>query len=216
MEAQNLFFNLTYVEDLTLDTSLDEGLRANLLMQVAQYGQTPSQLLTTPHPARSSRHEVAISELEGIPASLLAEGVIPQKVLRTKHKTAVAALLFQEDRLLMLDSVGRCSTHTVQSTFDTSTGLPLGITVSEKHTKRTVSGVTVCLCVYIHINLSNYSLFLYILLYFHSSLDSYSNGVVARRSAAIYNSSLFWYGRRMCRCQYSEDKWRKCFTTGNG
>ena len=148
VEAQNLFFNLTYVEDLTVDTSLDEGLRANLLMQVAQYGQTPSQLLTTPHPARSSRQEVATSQLEGIPVSLLAEGVIPQKVLRTKHKTAVAALLFQGDHLFVLDSVGRCSIHTVQSTFDTSTGLPLEVTVSEKHTKRTVSGVTVCYTIY--------------------------------------------------------------------
>lgn len=125
---------------------MDEALQANLLMQIAQYGQTPSQLLNSPHPIRPSRKEHLASQTEGIPAGLLSSGVIPQKVLRTKHKTAITSMLFQKDRLIVMDSVGRCSVHSILGNPDASAGLPLEIQVSDKHTKRTVSGVTVRNC----------------------------------------------------------------------
>lgn len=123
----NLFFNITYVDDLDIQSVSDESLRANMLVQVAQYGQTPSQLFTSPHPARSAK---PVAEF------------IPQHLYRLRHKAALQSILVQSKSILCVDSLGRYSLHSLNSAERDPTNFPVTILPSEKHTKRSVSGVT--------------------------------------------------------------------------
>lgn len=123
----NLFFNITYVDDLDIQSVSDESLRANMLMQVAQYGQTPSQLFTSPHPSRGM---LEVSEF------------IPQHVYRLRHKAALQAILVQPKSILCVDSLGRYSLHQLNPSERDPTNFPVTILPSEKHTKRSIAGVT--------------------------------------------------------------------------
>lgn len=123
----NLFFNITYVDDLDLQSVSDESLRANMLMQVAQYGQTPSQLFTSPHPARAAKPE---------------SDLIPQHLYRLRHKAALQSILPLPKSILCVDSLGRFSLHQLNSAERDPTDFPVTILPSEKHTKRSISGVT--------------------------------------------------------------------------
>ncbi len=50
--AKNVFFHLTYAERVDLDGIEDDHLRQATTDQVLHFGQTPGQLLKTPHPRR--------------------------------------------------------------------------------------------------------------------------------------------------------------------
>ena len=52
-EANNLFHPLTYEGAVDVDAIVDPIERAASIQQISSYGQTPSQLFTKPHPARS-------------------------------------------------------------------------------------------------------------------------------------------------------------------
>ena len=54
----NLFFNMTYVEDIDLSAVSDDATRQNLITQIAQYGQIPAQLQLKPQPVRYSSEQV--------------------------------------------------------------------------------------------------------------------------------------------------------------
>jgi hypothetical protein len=56
--AFNLFYYLTYEGAVpNLDAIKDERLRKGLEDQILNFGQTPSQLLSKPHPVRSPRRQ---------------------------------------------------------------------------------------------------------------------------------------------------------------
>ena len=129
---------MTYVDDIRLAALHDDVARQNLLTQIAQYGQTPSQLLFKPHPARYSRDQALPHDLH------------PQIVLRTRHKSPLASILLLEDRMLLLDSAGRCSCHGVDTRNCDKNGFPCTITIQEKHTKRVASGLTVVVALPCH------------------------------------------------------------------
>ena len=74
----NLFFNMTYVEDIDLSAVSDDATRQNLITQIAQYGQIPAQLLLKPHPVRYSREQVlALALSSSFPKSSSARGTSP-------------------------------------------------------------------------------------------------------------------------------------------
>jgi hypothetical protein len=50
--ANNVFYYLTYFGAVDLAKVEDQGLREAILLQIDQFGQTPMQVLTAPHPAR--------------------------------------------------------------------------------------------------------------------------------------------------------------------
>jgi len=52
-EAHNLFFHLTYEGAIDIEAITDPVDREGVLAQIRHFGQTPSQLLKTPHPPRS-------------------------------------------------------------------------------------------------------------------------------------------------------------------
>eukprot|EP00457_Paulinella_chromatophora_P007602 gb/GEZN01007626.1/.p1 GENE.gb/GEZN01007626.1/~~gb/GEZN01007626.1/.p1 ORF type:complete len:427 (-),score=58.17 gb/GEZN01007626.1/:119-1399(-) len=63
VDAQNVFYYLTYADSVDLDSISDPKLRKATEDQIAHFGQTPAQLLTKPHPPRYSlaqREEMAM------------------------------------------------------------------------------------------------------------------------------------------------------------
>lgn len=61
VEAHNVFFYLTYEGSVNIDSIEDTTLREATLAQIEHFGQTPSQLLTTPHPARLQHEDLNTS-----------------------------------------------------------------------------------------------------------------------------------------------------------
>ena len=53
MEADNLFHYLTYEGSVDIEAEMDPGQRAALEAQILEFGQTPTQLFTSPHPPRA-------------------------------------------------------------------------------------------------------------------------------------------------------------------
>jgi WD40 repeat protein len=60
VEACNVFYHLTYEGAVDLDAIHDTATKRAIVAQIAEFGQTPSQLFKSPHPARS-RSAVAAS-----------------------------------------------------------------------------------------------------------------------------------------------------------
>lgn len=90
-DADNLFYYLTYDGAVDLESVTDPDKRAALQAQIAEFGQTPRQLFTKPHPSRSGA---------GVPAtpSIVADvgngaGSIPAAVLESASATAAAVAL---------------------------------------------------------------------------------------------------------------------------
>jgi factor associated with neutral sphingomyelinase activation len=54
VEADNVFFHLTYEGAVDLDALPDAEARAGMEAQIREFGQTPTQVFAAPHPARNS------------------------------------------------------------------------------------------------------------------------------------------------------------------
>lgn len=65
VDANNVFFYLTYYNAVDR-TRIDEEHRRQIELQIAHFGQTPMQLFTTPHPAKSAAKSKAASFLSSI------------------------------------------------------------------------------------------------------------------------------------------------------
>lgn len=52
IRADNLFYHMTYEGAVDIESVMDPTERRAIETQIAEFGQTPSQLFTTPHPAR--------------------------------------------------------------------------------------------------------------------------------------------------------------------
>ncbi|XP_013421222.1 protein FAN [Lingula anatina] len=61
-EADNLFYYLTYEGAVDLESIKDPNERASLEVQIMEFGQTPKQLFTSPHPQRFSKVAAPVLE----------------------------------------------------------------------------------------------------------------------------------------------------------
>eukprot|EP00475_Leptophrys_vorax_P005709 TRINITY_DN13447_c0_g1_i1.p1 TRINITY_DN13447_c0_g1~~TRINITY_DN13447_c0_g1_i1.p1 ORF type:complete len:630 (+),score=120.28 TRINITY_DN13447_c0_g1_i1:217-2106(+) len=61
VKADNVFFHLTYEGEVDIDSIEDPGAQKATIDQINNFGQTPSQLLSTPHPKRLKLHEADAS-----------------------------------------------------------------------------------------------------------------------------------------------------------
>lgn len=62
--AKNVFFHLTYAGGIDLDCKTDPMTRQALVDQISLYGQTPRQLLISPHPARFTAERIGSTDRE--------------------------------------------------------------------------------------------------------------------------------------------------------
>ncbi|KAL4164780.1 hypothetical protein KRP22_003521 [Phytophthora ramorum] len=72
VEACNVFYHLTYEGSVDLDAITDPSTKRAILDQITEFGQTPSQLFRTPHPARAT---VSVSSTTSTNSSLFASSV---------------------------------------------------------------------------------------------------------------------------------------------
>ena len=63
VEANNVFFHLTYEGGVDIDRIEDETVRDATIAQIEHFGQTPSQLFSAPHPTRIRQQEQAENEI---------------------------------------------------------------------------------------------------------------------------------------------------------
>jgi hypothetical protein len=71
LEADNLYYYLTYEGAVDLDQVTDSRERDALVLQIQEFGQTPKQLFRSPHPCRNSKLK------DDAPYELAAESVSP-------------------------------------------------------------------------------------------------------------------------------------------
>eukprot|EP00698_Gefionella_okellyi_P026273 TRINITY_DN9942_c0_g1_i1.p1 TRINITY_DN9942_c0_g1~~TRINITY_DN9942_c0_g1_i1.p1 ORF type:complete len:2968 (+),score=749.63 TRINITY_DN9942_c0_g1_i1:68-8971(+) len=95
--ADNLFFHLTYEGSVDVDSIQDPVIRAATISQIDNYGQTPSQLLTKPHPRRNPPVVDPRSLLPTPPAAL------PSKAWYVAPKgDAVVKVALRDNRLITI------------------------------------------------------------------------------------------------------------------
>ncbi|XP_048576936.1 protein FAN isoform X2 [Nematostella vectensis] len=86
-EADNVFYYLTYEGAVDLDSITDPNERASLESQILEFGQTPKQLFTSPHPQRL----VSATPTMGASPSPLVHSVVngtsEQHSARENHET---------------------------------------------------------------------------------------------------------------------------------
>jgi hypothetical protein len=71
LEADNLYYYLTYEGAVDLDQVTDSRERDALVLQIQEFGQTPKQLFRSPHPCRNSKLK------DDAPYELAAESLSP-------------------------------------------------------------------------------------------------------------------------------------------
>lgn len=118
-------------------------MKESLLSQIANYGQCPEQLLIHDHPARYPIRQYILSIIP--PSVTLPREVISQQILQTKHKSSIQSILVNSDNFILIDSAGRCSINSVNFNELDKNFFPAVFSMSEKHTKRVVNNLTVCL-----------------------------------------------------------------------
>ena len=59
-----MFYHLTYEGAVDLDSIKDEAQRHQMEQFISNFGQTPTQLLKTPHPKRKSKEELRLENIK--------------------------------------------------------------------------------------------------------------------------------------------------------
>lgn len=114
IKADNLFFHLTYEGAMDSIDLSDAAAREAAEAQVAHFGQTPSQLFTTPHPPRLTQEEAVMAEWGPIIASamLARRHSARRTLLRSPHRGPVTSLLLPQTYagLVSVDAWGVAAT----------------------------------------------------------------------------------------------------------
>ena len=71
IDAHNVFYYTSYEGNIDIDSIADPTLKQSVQMQIREFGQTPSRLFTSPHPARLSLEESQKAKRNAL-ASLVA------------------------------------------------------------------------------------------------------------------------------------------------
>ena len=80
----NIFYYLTYEGAVELENITNETERSSLEQFINNFGQTPTQLLKTPHPKRKSRNELGsvqkpvqmLENIQGLPVKVFSQGLV--------------------------------------------------------------------------------------------------------------------------------------------
>lgn len=69
VENNNVFYYLTYEGAVDIEKETDYRRRNALEIQIQEFGQTPKQLFTVPHPSRNSRMTISSVTTDSVPSS---------------------------------------------------------------------------------------------------------------------------------------------------
>ena len=86
VEADNVYYYLTYEGMVDLDTIEDARAKDALIMQIQEFGQTPKQLFTRQHPCRhiASIHDTKIPITSGLGIDSLSKGNVTKTTTTAK------------------------------------------------------------------------------------------------------------------------------------
>ena len=84
IESLNIFYYLTYEGAVELENITNETERSSLEQFINNFGQTPTQLLKTPHPKRKSRSELGsvqkpvqmLENIQELPVKVFSQGLV--------------------------------------------------------------------------------------------------------------------------------------------
>ena len=98
VRADNLFYHLSYEGAVNIDAIEDPVERRSIEMQIREFGQTPKQIFTTPHPPRRATTAVTAPSVPSVPASsaAAAPAASQSNVKRDAVRSAVAAAPFSD------------------------------------------------------------------------------------------------------------------------
>ena len=100
IKATNVFYYTTYEGNVDVSQITDTTMRRALRDQIENFGQTPSQLLNTPHPPRQRAHDT----LSGSHWLFDRPGVVGKYRLRTNDKESVLSVSCFGSSLLVINS----------------------------------------------------------------------------------------------------------------
>ena len=133
IKYKNSFFYLTYAGSVDIDQIDDQALKQATIDQIAHFGQTPSQLLTTPHPRRYTLSECSDRALRivGLRLPVLLPDTYTAQLLYqylNQHYQQPNRIYYCDNNwLLSINSQYQCQTHNItryiqqQSLIDTAT-----------------------------------------------------------------------------------------------
>ncbi|KAH9107314.1 hypothetical protein AeMF1_017333 [Aphanomyces euteiches] len=101
VEADNVFFYLTYEGMVDIDSIADPVLQASMRAQIAHFGQTSSQLLREPH----------------VPRNMITDDVKPVVPFLLPHVHPITLLEFSASNLLCVDTTGMLSLQKFTSPY---------------------------------------------------------------------------------------------------
>ena len=107
VDAHNVFYYLTYEDAIDLDAIKDPVRRQGMKTQIMHFGQTPSQLLTKPHPKRFALKPTLCCSNSNL--ALLKKTVLASDA-------PVTSIHFQGDKILTLHRDLSTGTHTWDKT----------------------------------------------------------------------------------------------------
>ncbi|KAK1939307.1 BEACH domain-containing protein lvsC [Phytophthora citrophthora] len=108
VEANNVFFYLTYEGMVDVDSITDPIVKSSMQSQIAHFGQTPTQVLREPHPQRRS-----LSITGGFPPLSPPSYELNRTVLSVPHEAPIVLvkIISGSSLLICLDSNGMLSSH---------------------------------------------------------------------------------------------------------
>ncbi|OQR94211.1 BEACH domain-containing protein [Achlya hypogyna] len=105
VEANNVFFYLTYEGSVDIESIQDPVLQASMRAQIAHFGQTPTQLLKEGHPPRNAVSDALVPSVTPV--------LLP-------HAAPIVLLAFTGGNLFCLDASGQSSSQRFVSPFAAS------------------------------------------------------------------------------------------------
>uniref|UniRef100_A0A8C8S6I4 Neutral sphingomyelinase activation associated factor n=1 Tax=Pelusios castaneus TaxID=367368 RepID=A0A8C8S6I4_9SAUR len=122
--ANNVFHPLTYEGGVDLNSILDPNEKVALLTQILEFGQTPKQLFTTPHPqriipkfkslSRTSSHNVSIAESPVSPNEESFEDLTEESITLAWNNIAKLKL-YEQYKIHKDTAVQSCSVFVITS-----------------------------------------------------------------------------------------------------
>lgn len=129
-KAHNVFYYMTYEGMVDITQVTDPVEKASIESQIAFFGQTPSQLFTTPHPKRLNKRDAC----QALGYKSLPGTIIHPQVLPTLHEGTMISLVFKDDEkdIVAIDDNGQSSIMKYQPAIPGHKVMPFSVVPSEK------------------------------------------------------------------------------------
>ncbi|KAI9921207.1 hypothetical protein PsorP6_002107 [Peronosclerospora sorghi] len=111
VEANNVFFYLTYEGMVDIDSITDPIVKSSMQSQIAHFGQTPTQVLREPHPQRCPLESVMVARNPATPLLSFVDDT--HALVHVPHEAPIGliSILSSTSQLVCLDRNGMFSSH---------------------------------------------------------------------------------------------------------